>query len=207
MDLKWLWLRLLPKRVFVWRGLSAQGVSLTFDDGPHKDTTEQFLRILRESNVAATFFLSGAQIEKYPDLLTKIHHEGHEIGNHSYHHIRMSGLSLGKIIRELRLTQEIVNKYLGYKPSLFRPPYGEVNLKIIIAALSCSLTTVLWSVDPKDYTLNKPEDILDKLMIPQMTGSEIILFHTYSDATLKALPQILQVLRQRGLARPLRDNG
>jgi len=83
MGLKWLWLRLLPKRVIAWRGLSSQGVSLTFDDGPHTDTTEQFLRILRESNVSSTFFLSVTQIEKYPDLLTKIHLEGHEIGNHS----------------------------------------------------------------------------------------------------------------------------
>ena len=83
MDLKWLWLRLVPKRVFVWRVLSSQEVSLTFDDGSHKDSTEQFLRILRESNVSSTFFLSVTQIEKYPDLLTKIHLEGHEIGNHS----------------------------------------------------------------------------------------------------------------------------
>ena len=97
-----------------------------------------------------------------------------------------------------------MNKYLGHKPGLFRPPHGEVNLEIIVAALACSLTTVLWSVDPKDYALNEPEDILEKLMIWQMSGREIILLYTYSSATLGALPEILEALRQRGLVRLLR---
>lgn len=206
MELKWLWLRLLPRKVFVWRGHSSQCVSLTFDDGPDEETTERLLQILREANAAATFFLSGAEMEKFPQLPPKIHLEGHEIGNHSYNHIRLSELSFKEIVRELRLTQEIVNKYVGYRPRLFRPPYGEVNLKIIIAALACKLTTVLWSVDPKDYALDRPKDILEKLMITRMKGNEIILLHTHSRATLKALPEIIRALQDRGLARPLRND-
>jgi len=50
-------------------------------------------------------------------------------------------LSLREIIRELKLTQEIVNKYLGHDPGLFRLPHGEVNLKMMMAALACNLTT------------------------------------------------------------------
>jgi len=199
MDLTWCWLRLLPKKAFVWRGQPLQRVALTFDDGPHKDTTDEFLRILREYKVKATFFLSGHQIAKYPDLLTRIYLDGHEIGNHSYNHRPLGELGFKEIVKELTLTQEIIKQHVGYKPKLFRPPYGELNFKIIMAALKCNLTTVLWTVDTKDSFLHKPAEVIERLMVPKMRGGEIILFHSDSHATLKALPDIIEALRRRGL--------
>jgi peptidoglycan/xylan/chitin deacetylase (PgdA/CDA1 family) len=199
MDLKWFWFRLLPRKAFVWRGWPSQRVTLTFDDGPHKDTTDELLRILRGNKVRATFFLSGYQIAMYPDLLTKIYLDGHEVGNHSYNHRPLNELGFEEIVRELTLTQEIVKQHVGYQPKLFRPPYGAVNFRVIAAALKCNLTTVLWTVDPKDFSLDKPAEVIDKLKVPQMRGGEIILLHSYSHATLKALPDIIKALRRRGL--------
>lgn len=199
MDLKWYWLRLLPKKAFIWKGRPSQPVALTFDDGPHKDTTDEFLSILREYQVTATFFLSGSQIAMYPDLLTRIYLDGHEVGNHSYNHRPLSGLGFKEIVKELTLTQEIVRQHVGYKPKFFRPPYGELNFRVIMAALKCNLTTVLWTVDPRDFSLVKPAEVIEKLRVPQMRGGEIILFHSDSHATLKALPEIIKALRGRGL--------
>jgi peptidoglycan/xylan/chitin deacetylase (PgdA/CDA1 family) len=108
-------------------------------------------------------------------------------------------LGFEEIVRELTLTQEIVKQHMGYQPKLFRPPYGAVNFRVIAAALKCNLTTVLWTVDPKDFSLDKPAEVIDKLKVPQMRGGEIILLHSYSHATLKALPDIIKALRRRGL--------
>ena len=200
MNLKWLWLRSLPKSAFVWRGRpSSRRIALTLDDGPSKDTTDELLNILKKTKVRATFFLSGSHIAERPELLLKIYFDGHEIGNHSYTHKPLSKLELKEIVNELTLTQEIIRKHVGCYPKLFRPPYGDLNLKVILAALKCKLTTVLWTVDPRDYSSNKPSEVIEKLRETQFRGGEIVLFHTHSYATTKALPDIIQDLYAQGI--------
>ena len=200
MNFKWLWLRFLPKSVFIWKGRpSSRRIALTLDDGPYKDTTEDLLNILRKTKVAATFFLSGSQIAQNPDLLLRIHGEGHEIGNHSYTHRPLSELSLKEIVNELALTQDIIRKNVGCYPKLFRPPYGDLSLKVILAALKCKLTTVLWTVDPRDYSLDTPSDVIENLRGTEFRGGEIVLFHTHSYATLSALPDIIKDFRNQGI--------
>ena len=199
MNLEWLWLRSLPKRVFIWRGKpSSRRIALTFDDGPHEDITDELLHILREYKVRATFFLSGYQIVRYLDLVTKIHLDGHEIGTHSYNHRPLSNMEFKEIVKELTLSQEILKQQVGYKPKLFRPPYGDLNFKVILAALNCKLTTVLWTVDPKDYSLQKPSQVIQNLRETQFRGGEIVLFHNDCYATLKALPDIIQDFSTQG---------
>ena len=68
-------------------------VALTFDDGPNPDHTETLLEGLKERNVKATFFLLGAECEKYPEIVKKIHADGHLIGVHSYEHVNLSNLT------------------------------------------------------------------------------------------------------------------
>ena len=199
MNLRWLWLRSLPKSAFVWRGRPfSRRIALTLDDGPYKDTTDELLNILKKAKVRAAFFLSGSQIAKCPDLLLKIYSDGHEIGNHSYNHKPLTGLGLKEIVNELGLTQDIIRKHVGCYPKLFRPPYGDINLKVIMAALKCKLTTVHWTVDPRDYSLNKPSEVMEKLRETHFRGGEIVLFHTDCYATLKALPDIIQNLNAQG---------
>ena len=200
MNFKWLWLRSLPKRAFVWRGRpSSPRIALSLDDGPYRDTTDELLHILKKAKVKVTFFLSGSQILEQPDLLSKIYLEGHEIGNHSYTHRPLSELGLKEIINELALTQDIIRKHVGCYPKLFRAPYGDLNFKVIIAALICKLTTVHWTVDPRDYSLSKPSEVIEKLRETQFRGGEIVLFHTDSYATLKALPEIIQDICAQGV--------
>ncbi len=200
MDIKWLWLRSLPKSAFVWRGRpSSQRIALTFDDGPYGETTDELLNILKKAEVRATFFLSGAQIAERPDLLLKIFSDGHEIGNHSYIHRPLGQLGIKEVVNELSLTQDIIRKHVGFYPKLFRPPAGNLNLKVILAALKCKLTTVLWTTDPRDYSLNEPSEVMEKLRETQFRGGEIILFHSHSYATLKALPDIIQYLFAQGI--------
>src|SRR5262245_55440479 len=78
---------LLPKHRFALRGRRCDGaIHWTFDDGPHPEHTPRVLDVLAESGASATFFVVGQQAEKYPELVRRIVHEGHAIGNHTWSH-------------------------------------------------------------------------------------------------------------------------
>src|SRR5438874_2107148 len=64
-------------------------VALTFDDGPHGQKTLDLLDLLRKLQVPATFFVVGMQARKYPEIIERMVLEGHEVGNHTYHHYRL----------------------------------------------------------------------------------------------------------------------
>lgn len=59
-------------------------VALTFDDGPTPNT-QSVLNILDGLEVKATFFVTGAEMEKYPEEGKRIALAGHELGNHFIH--------------------------------------------------------------------------------------------------------------------------
>ena len=64
-------------------------IAITFDDGPHPYYTEQLLDGLKERGAKATFFVMGKQAEVYPELVLRMHEEGHLVGNHTYSQRRL----------------------------------------------------------------------------------------------------------------------
>ncbi len=99
-------------------------VALTFDDGPDPDYTEMLLDGLKKRNVKATFFLLGKQAEAYPDIVKRMHKEGHMIGNHSYDHVNLANLSKTDAAKQIRMTSEAIHKITGEYPQYLRPPFG-----------------------------------------------------------------------------------
>ena len=59
-------------------------MALTFDDGPHHSLTPEILNILKQEGAKGTFFVVGNRAETYPDLVSRIKAEGHDVGNHSW---------------------------------------------------------------------------------------------------------------------------
>ena len=70
---------------FKFQGPHVQQIALTFDDVPDSRFTPKVLDQLKRQGVKATFFVVGHRAKKHPDLIRRIHAEGHVIGNHSYH--------------------------------------------------------------------------------------------------------------------------
>jgi peptidoglycan/xylan/chitin deacetylase (PgdA/CDA1 family) len=99
-------------------------VALTFDDGPAPPFTGQILDVLRDYRVPATFFVCGQNAERHPELVRRIHAEGHTLGNHTYSHPFLYIQSRQRIAEEIDRTQEVIGRLTGYRPRLFRPPYG-----------------------------------------------------------------------------------
>ena len=93
--------------------------------------TVKLLDILDEYDAKCTFFLVGLWVDKYPDMVQAIVERGHEIGNHSATHPHMSKLSESKMLEELRMMSDKVEKLTGVRPTLFRPPYGDYNNSVI----------------------------------------------------------------------------
>jgi peptidoglycan/xylan/chitin deacetylase (PgdA/CDA1 family) len=105
-------------------------VALTFDDGPAQPTTKQILELLDRYSVKATFFVSGVNALKHPDIIAEIIARGHTIGNHSFHHnpFLMLG-SYNYLYQEVSKAQETLKK-MGINTLAFRPPVGIINPKL-----------------------------------------------------------------------------
>jgi peptidoglycan/xylan/chitin deacetylase (PgdA/CDA1 family) len=117
---------------------------LTIDDGPYEFRTHQILDILSDHDVKATFFLIGKQVDKWSGVLECIHDEGHLIGNHSYTHSSLRGLTEWQIRHEVQRTAQSL-KYLNTF-GLFRPPYGEHDQRTDDILESMGYSIVMWDV-------------------------------------------------------------
>lgn len=61
-------------------------IAFTFDDGPDPCYTPELLDLLKEHGIKATFFVLGKKAQQYPELIERMHREGHQIGIHNYTH-------------------------------------------------------------------------------------------------------------------------
>lgn len=172
-------------------------IALTFDAAWGNDDTLDILKILKDYNAKATFFLVGFWVEKYPKDVLEINKNGHEIGSHSNRHLHMSRLTEQEIMADIKSCEEKIEKIIGKKPVVFRPPYGEYNNRLIRVLNSLGYYVIQWDVDSLDWKDLSAEEISQKVLSKAKSGS-IILFHNNAKNTKYALPKILTELRKRG---------
>jgi peptidoglycan/xylan/chitin deacetylase (PgdA/CDA1 family) len=184
-------------------------VALTFDDGPAPPFTGQILDILREHRVPATFFICGQNAEHYPELVRRMHDEGHTLGNHMYSHPFLYFQSRGSIAKEVDRTQEIIAKLAGYRPELFRPPYGVRWFGLYPVLRQRGMRVVQWSDTGYDWE-KEAEAIVDAVLRRLRPGSIILLHDGFNvhtpgrridrSRTVKALPAILEGAQKAGFS-------
>ncbi len=166
-------------------------VSISFDASWGADKTIPILDILDQYNVKTTFFLVGGWVDKYPDMLKEIVARGHEIGNHSDTHAHMNKLSEQQIRDELRGMSDKVEQLTGIRPTLFRPPYGEYNDRVITVSRAEGYEAVQWSIDSLDWKDRGTQDII-KQCTHRVDNGDIVLFHNDSNDIVNALPTVIQ---------------
>jgi nucleoside-diphosphate-sugar epimerase/peptidoglycan/xylan/chitin deacetylase (PgdA/CDA1 family) len=166
-------------------------IALTIDDGPDPVHTPRMLDIFRDYAVKATFFVVGGAAEQYPDLVRRMKKEGHEVGSHSYSHPYFDRLSWSGAIREIGMTRWVLNRILGEKCKLFRPPHGKLSLRSLIPAWAAGQQVVMWNVDLKDYRASAGE-VEAQLDRTSFSTGDIILYHGISEPALKALPRVIE---------------
>jgi peptidoglycan/xylan/chitin deacetylase (PgdA/CDA1 family) len=173
-------------------------VALTFDDGP-STYTPAVLDVLRRERTHATFFLIGRQVGGYAAFARRALAEGNMIGDHTWSHPDVSrggAFAAGQITS----TASAIQRATGFRPCLFRAPYGAVSSSLIGLARGLGFTTIQWDVDPRDWSLPGSGAIYSRIVGNVRNGS-IVLMHDGGgprSQTLAALPGIIHTLKARG---------
>lgn len=125
-------------------------VAISFDAAWGNDDTEDLIRILKEYDVPATFFVVGAWVDKYPESVKALHDAGHQIHNHSNSHPNMPQLSKAQMKDEIESCNKKIQSITGKCPTLFRPPYGDYDNSTIETVKEMNMYTIQWDVDTID---------------------------------------------------------
>lgn len=186
-----------------YNGSSKEGnrVALTFDDGPDQNATPKILDILKENDVKATFFLLGNRVKGNADMVRRISREGHAIGNHSWAHPNFNAISTQEAIDEIKRTQDVLEESIGYRPGLFRPPYGALKQDKLEQIANMGLTVVNWSVDTMDWSGVSSAEIMEQVR-EQLYPGGIVLQHSANgnglENTIEALKIMIPELKEKG---------
>ena len=169
-------------------------VALTFDDGPHPVCTPQLLDGLKKRDVKVTFFVTGENVESYPEIVKRASEDGHLIGNHTFHHVQLTAANSDDFKKEIISTNDIIQEVTGKETSFIRPPYGSWDKKY---EKELNMFPVLWDVDPLDWCSTN----VDKIVRSELAGTKensIILMHDSYDSTVTAALQVVDILKAEG---------
>lgn len=179
------------------KGSNERVIALTFDDYLG-DKVYPLLEVLESHDIKATFFIIGNSINENTELLGGIVSKGHQVANHTWDHYNSHTLTEDEIRAQLISTQLFIEKHSGQRALFFRPPGGYYNDNIIRVASEVGLQTVLWSVNSNDaWPYSSAQDIQESVIRWAHPGG-IVAMHTNNDATIEALPNIVEQLRNRG---------
>ncbi len=187
----------------IWNGNRDEKlVCFTFDDGPHPSFTPRLLKLLREQDVKVTFFFIGRNVDICPDIARAALADGHELANHTYDHIRLTGMPPAVIERELTEGAASIERATGVWPIVFRTPGGGYSQEVLNVAQRLGMTMAQWSSNAMDATQangeNPSPDRIYRNVMSTMKPGSIVLLHEPSKGSLEALPRIIRDLRAQG---------
>jgi peptidoglycan/xylan/chitin deacetylase (PgdA/CDA1 family) len=186
--LKWIF----PKRIWGF-SVSEPTIFLTFDDGPCPKITTWVLDELLKHNIKACFFCVGENVERYPEILSRIRAEGHQVGNHTYSHDKQHKVQWNHYLDSIEKTDKLLNTVL------FRPPYGRLN-GMRDRSISKKYKIVMWSWLSYDYDDTVSVEKIMKSS-KKIKSGDILLLHDnqkVQERTKALLPELIQNLKSRG---------
>ncbi len=174
--------RLFPE--IIWTAESDPMLRLTFDDGPHPESTPRLIETLNQLNLSATFFCTGENAEQYPQLMDDLRNEGHQIGNHGYQHLSGWRLSTKSFVENVTKGQDIL------KTTLFRPPYGRMTFRQYKTVKKLA-NIVMWGIMPGDFDEKISSEIVSHNIKTHLIADSIIVLHD-KPACLSKTIQVLK---------------
>jgi peptidoglycan/xylan/chitin deacetylase (PgdA/CDA1 family) len=173
-------------------------VALTFDDGPGVLSPEA-LRTLRRHDATATFFLVGKLVEEteFTHVLQEEVRFGAAFGDHTWDHVGMTGRSPAFMNEQIARTRHAIEARTHAPVTLFRPPFGTHDAALDTYVRSQGMLEVIWSIDSGDSQGANADEIFQRVR-QNLSPGDIILMHDNRASTENALPQILDLIDQRG---------
>ena len=189
---------------------AAEGtVAVTFDDGPHPSSTPFILDILAAAQAPATFFITGHNAERYPDLVGRIVTEGHSLGSHGAVHFDARELPWAATRGNYEAGTHSLEVITGRSIALYRPPHGGLTLRFALFLRRQQTSVWFWTIDPEDW---RPDADRDQIIqaVSGVKNGDVVLLHDWIEepesvgaldraATITALPAILETIQSRGL--------
>jgi peptidoglycan/xylan/chitin deacetylase (PgdA/CDA1 family) len=179
-------------------------VTFTFDDGPSPDTAPAVLRILGDHKIRAAFFFIGGYLEgssrraaETRDWARRIADAGHYVGNHTFDHRMLTGLTHASALAEIDESAAAIEQATGKRPWLFRPPYGALDSWLEGALRDRRLELLLWNIDVQDMKRTDPDEILRSLQEQlEYKQGGIVLLHDVHASSVKAFGKLVRWLEE-----------
>jgi len=175
----------------------AKCVALTFDDGP-TPFTDRLLRILRDDDARATFFLIGNKVASDPAAARRIADAGMEIGGHTWEHPNMTTIPVADIPGQLSKATQAIAAATGKAPTLYRPAGGLSDVAVRAEAGRQRIAEILWDVIPFDWINDANIPATRYMLMTQIRPGSVVLLHDTYSSTVDLVYQFLPVLEANG---------
>ena len=175
-------------------------IYLTFDEGYEAGYTEEILKILKENDIVATFFITAHYLNTNEELVKQMIDDGHNVGNHTVNHKSMPELTDKEIEYEIiELHKAMIGKF-NYEMKYMRPPMGEFSKRTLGLTKNLGYTTVMWSFAYEDWNENKQPstEYAMKKILENVHSGEINLLHGNSKTNMKVLDNIIKEIKNMG---------
>ncbi|TVY09172.1 polysaccharide deacetylase family protein [Paenibacillus cremeus] len=157
------------------KGDGGRLIALTFDDGPDPLYTSQLLDLLQRYGISSTFFVLGSSAERHPELIKRMHREGHLIGIHNYEHKANALMTPKRVMRQLSRSVEAVERITGVKPEFYRPPWGVINIFDFL--LLRRFRFILWSIIVGDWSSRGGKHKIKSRLESKLKDGAVIVLH------------------------------
>lgn len=169
---------------------------LTFDDGIDPRYTPKLLDLLAKHHIHASFFILASTAKKHPEILQRIHQEGHTVGLHSLNHHNQIIEFPHKLWWDFHKSMKLLSVQ-GTKASYYRPPWGHATPLGIWLCRRYHLQMVLWTVIIGDWAKNASVESLYQKLYTQVHGSAVICLHDgrgKNDAPLRTIATLERMI-------------
>ena len=182
-------------------------MALTFDDGPNPPWTSNVLDILQAHGARATFFDEGQAVEASPELLRREIEAGMSVGSHSYAHATtLPTMSAADFADDLSRAEAALSATLGFRPALYRAPYGHTSDMMLGELHRAGYTSIGWDLDSRDWASDVSTEEIVRNVLDGAHPGAIVLMHDGGlgggnpdrTRTVAALPRIIDGLHERG---------
>jgi peptidoglycan/xylan/chitin deacetylase (PgdA/CDA1 family) len=169
-------------------------IHLTFDDGPDHVFTPILLDVLTKYNAKCSFFVLGTKVKQYPDIIKRMHMDGHTVGIHGWNHDAIINKPDSMLEYEIKETANLIYMITNKYPTLYRPPYGQINAKnVLLLEQTLNLRIIMGDIDSGDASCIRDETQIINTVLSQVYNNSIVVFHDSSQLTVNAIAKLLSI--------------
>ena len=168
-------------------------IALTFDDGPSA-YTRTIVDTLNAHDARATFFVMGGNMAARGGDTKYALKSGHEIGNHTQYHARLTTYTNAEIKYEMKWAGDSIEKAIGLRPTIMRPPGGFTDARV---AANVGMPVIMWSVDTNDWRTQSAVATSNSVLGAR--DGDIVIMHDTHYSTMIAMQSTIAELKRRGV--------